>query len=102
MSLFIDEVVEENTKLKEEIKKLNKKYEILLEEWNKLIDEKVLYRSLFKKYKKAIEILKRELKFAFADETQKIIIDDSVSWDMLNISLKKKEYKLLKEMFGDE
>lgn len=67
MSLFINEVVEENAKLK-----------------------------------KAIEILKKELNFNFADETQKIIIDDSISWDMLNISLNKEDYKLLKEVFSKE
>lgn len=102
MSLFIDEVVEENAKLKEENKHLIEKYEILGEEWSKLLDDKISYSHLLQKYKKVIDILKKELKFLFADETQQIIIDDSISWDMLRISLKKEEYDLLKEVLGDE
>ena len=49
------------------------------------------------KLEKVLEILKKELKFLFADETQQIIIDDSISWDMLRISLNQEDYNLLKE-----
>lgn len=49
------------------------------------------------KLEKVFKILRKELKFIFIDEQQKIVIDDSISWDMLNISLSEEDYNLLKE-----
>ena len=109
MRKVLQELEEENERLKEEIEKLKQEkqhyleeYELLLEEWDKLLNDKVLYSSLLQKYKKVIDILKKELNFNFIDYQQRIIIDDSISFDLLNMSLGKEEYDLLKEVFGNE
>lgn len=95
MSLFINELVEENARLKEEIDNLYK-------ERNKLIEEIVLYRSLFKKHKKAIEIIK-EKSILFIS---KGVCDIGNYYELNSLDrdkdITKKEYELLKEMFGDE
>lgn len=102
MSLFIDEVVEENAKLKEENKHLIEKYEILGEEWSKLLDDKISYSHLLQKYKKAIKIIK-EKKVLFIS---KGVCDIGNYYELNTLDrykdITKEEYELLKEVLGNE
>lgn len=102
MSLFIDEVVEENAKLKEENKHLIEKYEILGEEWSKLLDDKISYSHLLQKYKKAIKLLENKLEIFI--EFKNGVEEDYCfvkCWQQ-DMPLTKEEYELLKEVLGCE
>lgn len=110
MSLFIDEIVEENAKLKEEIEELEEELRIAREHSNNMDWFNDNQYQLLTKYEKVIDILKKHI---HADKFFTKTMDEPVySLDLKELKdnehycrynyLTQEEYELLKEVFGDE
>ena len=107
MSLFIDEVVEENANLKEIVKELKEIIKDLKEELEIAKDN---YKCLewhndnqyilLNHYKKAIDIAKRKKVNIFS--IQLLSYEDYNKTVVKEDELTKEEYDLLKEVFGDD
>lgn len=103
MSLFIDEVVEENARLKERIEELEEELRVAREHSNNMDWYNDNQYQLLNKYKKVIEILKKKKAFNLVFESEnerpyRLYLHNSLSY----YSLTKEEYEILKEVFGDE
>ena len=99
MSLFIDEVVEENAKLKE-IEELKEELQIAKDNYKSLEWHNNNQYELLNKYKKAIDIAKRKKVNIFS--IQMLIYEDYNKTVVKEDELTKEEYDLLKEMLSDE
>ena len=99
MSLFIDEVVEENAKLKE-IEELKEELQIAKDNYKSLEWHNNNQYELLNKYKKAIDIAKRKKVNIFS--IQMLIYEDYNKTVVKEDELTKEEYDLLKEVLSDE
>lgn len=106
---FNKQLREENSRLKEQIEELKKEnkhfleeYEILGEEWSKLLDDKIRYSQLIQKYKKVVELLENKLEifveFKNGFEEDYYFVK---CWQQ-DMPLTKEEYELLKKVLGDD
>lgn len=109
MSLFIDEVIEENAKLKERIEELEEELRVAREHSNNMDWYNDNQYKLLNKYKNVIEIMKKKCRFTFYEYNGRFDDDVSIKGndDFYDTTIsfsfeEKEEFALLKEEFGNE